>query len=237
MSAEVTFVNPQAAQEFDCGICLSKLSKPVYIGCSSHIFCSDCIADLLHHNQPTTNHQFPCPTCRKLCDTQSINRLLIIDRRMDQLLVKCPNHEITEIKQQMMIKTERNSRRNSNTSDANRSRSRSRDRSSSSVNNASSNNSNECKNDSLCPWIGQWAKLKQHIGVCPEHPIKCRHCGLWMIRKEQTKHHRECRMYPISCHQCKQSGIARKNMSHHLNRECMLGKVRCFKLLFPLCNK
>merc|ERR1712228_1090 len=201
------------------------MGKPVYIGCSSHIFCSDCIADLLQHN-PTTNNQFPCPCCRKQCNSQSINRLLIIDRRMDQLLVKCPNHEITTKKAQILrhIKTERNNNRNyrqSHNVAPNQLRSRSRSRSRDNL-----KHENETK---LCEWIGEWVKLNKHISVCTEHPIKCKHCGIWMIRREQNKHYRECKMFPIQCQQCKQIGIPRKNMMNHLNNECLLGKEKCIK--------
>ena len=105
MDTVISFVDDTAAGQYDCGICLNKLKNPVYIGCGSHFFCNECILKLLSHS---FSGQFPCPNCRHLCDQSQINRIEYIDRQMDQLQVRCPNHQITPTKLQWLRRQKTN---------------------------------------------------------------------------------------------------------------------------------
>eukprot|EP00483_Globobulimina_turgida_P005920 UN05930 len=89
-----SFIDPDAAKEFDCGICLQIVTDPVDIGCiNGHIYCNICIARLILERN--SNNQFMCPSCRCICNSESIRKMPFIQRQIKRLKIKCPNCEIT----------------------------------------------------------------------------------------------------------------------------------------------
>eukprot|EP01083_Nonionella_stella_P221040 790183_1 len=94
----LVFVNPEAVKTFECAICYEILKKPVQIGCSDHIFCKECIKKAI---SPETQ-SIRCPICRFSCKAKSIRRVKFVERQINNLLVKCPNHVITIQKAQYL---------------------------------------------------------------------------------------------------------------------------------------
>lgn len=100
LTNSVTFVDPVAASQYRCGICLETIKDAVSL-CDDHIFCFKC-AEGLHLNNSYlvtrmtgTMHVVQCPICRKEASVLMTKPLKFIDRQIRQLTVKCPNHEIT----------------------------------------------------------------------------------------------------------------------------------------------
>ena len=94
LTTKVTWIAPLVAEEFECGICLNTIHNAVAI-CESHIFCELCVASLIQHNRSDITNIVTCPTCRQPVARSSIKRMAFIDRQIGNLMVKCPNHEIT----------------------------------------------------------------------------------------------------------------------------------------------
>ena len=94
LTTKVTWIAPLVAETFECGICLSTIKNAVAI-CESHIFCEQCVALLMYHNGSDITNIVICPTCRKPVARSTIKRMVFIDRQIGNLMVKCPNHEIT----------------------------------------------------------------------------------------------------------------------------------------------
>eukprot|EP01083_Nonionella_stella_P207596 754006_1 len=92
-STNVTFVDVELSESFDCAICYDKIDNAVAV-CDDHIFCALCVNQLIDTSGPIFN----CPTCRRKCNQHEIKRVKFIDRQIKNLLIKCPNHEITPTK-------------------------------------------------------------------------------------------------------------------------------------------
>eukprot|EP00483_Globobulimina_turgida_P010233 UN10252 len=92
------FVEPKTAKEFECGICLDTFHQPVQIGCKEgHVFCKKCLTKL--RKETPNKSTIRCPMCRQKCKvTKSFTRVPFIDRQIKNLMVKCPNHRITQQK-------------------------------------------------------------------------------------------------------------------------------------------
>eukprot|EP01084_Bolivina_argentea_P211544 359844_1 len=226
LSTDVTFVNETAAKAYECGICLEMLKNPVAI-CDDHLFCQECVVQLIQRE----GDHFKCPNCRKICNVHQVKRTTFIDRLLGELVVKCPNFEITRQKAlylQSIPKLRRKSNYNKNPSERLRSRSRSRDRKTKSENAVNVNNkvnSNEsCAG--LCNWTGQWSNLQKHINECKLHAIKCEYCHILMMRQATVNHNSICADYPIPCQMCNLS-ISRTKMNGHLIRYCQSWIVDC----------
>lgn len=97
LSNKVTFINPQKASQYRCGICHETAVEATAL-CGSHIFCHSCAQLHEQHNaRPNANdiRVVLCPICRQETACILIKRMDFIDRQIRQLLVKCPNHELT----------------------------------------------------------------------------------------------------------------------------------------------
>eukprot|EP01084_Bolivina_argentea_P114812 204327_1 len=86
-------VNPEAAKQFECTICLKIFRNPAQIGCEEgHVYCRSCISQL---RQPGT-HTIRCPLCRGECDVSKIAPVPFVARQINNLQCKCKNHKISK---------------------------------------------------------------------------------------------------------------------------------------------
>eukprot|EP01084_Bolivina_argentea_P137661 242440_1 len=243
----VTFVDTDAASNFECIICLDLFKEPVQIGCNDHIFCRRCITGMIQSPMNT----FKCPMCRVRCKASSIRRVQFIDRQINQLLVQCPNHTISTKKAQYLATKStknilppirRRSARlqkktqeeegdddivilNSNTN--NKLCGKKRKRSFDETNTNNSNKKHKQNDHELCDWIGALSSLKTHTKTCPLHLISCEFCSNPMLQRDLKQHKATCDAVPIQCVHCKETGIVRRDMSSHIKNTCPRTRIPC----------
>merc|ERR1712228_193738 len=216
-NTELSFVDPEAAASFDCGICLHKIQNAVAV-CEDHLFCEECINDLMYQR----GQIFSCPTCRRKCSHSEIKRVKFIDRQIKSLLIKCPNHQITAIKSIYLRKLKeknKNVRRlqKMTHSQSRRNRSRSRSRSRSRERN-DTNELNESEKRKYCEWTGKLERLSEHILNCQHEIIRCQDCDECIERGMKREHAMTCKYHAIECKLCKKM-VARIYMDRHRKKE------------------
>lgn len=100
LSYPVTFLNPEAADHYQCAICRQTIVNAVSL-CPNHFFCYECAYQLQQRNsyEIDTESGFEpavrCPMCRREIPCVNIQRMEMIDHEIQALMVKCPNYEIT----------------------------------------------------------------------------------------------------------------------------------------------
>jgi len=85
-----TLVEPKAAENYWCTICLDLFKNATQVGTCGHIFCSHCLK-----KYAADQTRFLCPVCRHQCHATFMVSVKFIDRQIKSLMVKCPNHQIT----------------------------------------------------------------------------------------------------------------------------------------------
>ena len=74
-----------------CAICHCPFVEPIGLKCE-HVFCKDCLDGALEHQN---EHRKTCPTCRQRINRESVIAApKIIDRIIDDLMIKCPMYEV-----------------------------------------------------------------------------------------------------------------------------------------------
>jgi len=103
-----SFVDPKAAEEFQCCICIELFKSAVQIGACGHVFCFACIS-----RYQSGRDIFPCPSCRQSCDSSSMGRVPFIDRQVNNLKVRCPNSQVTPERAEYLKRKQANSKKTS----------------------------------------------------------------------------------------------------------------------------
>ena len=87
--SDLVFVHTAIAEQYKCAVCLSVMANPSEIGCKfQHIFCTPCIATHFLHSSS-------CPQCRDKCSESEMKRMPFVERQINRLVVKCPNHKVS----------------------------------------------------------------------------------------------------------------------------------------------
>eukprot|EP01083_Nonionella_stella_P187968 691812_1 len=244
----LSFIDAEAAKEFDCCICLQLLSDPVDIGCNNgHIFCRLCIARLiLQSNNNQSN--FLCPSCRCVCQVQSVRKMPFIQRQVNNLKIHCPNQEITPSHAQLFADRHARKKRRSRSCitvpgrsdhDNSQQRARSRSRSRSLDRNTNTNDTQNkeekaqesCTDNTgntsvLCDWKGACGNLCDHLRVCEYEIVLCNHCRMACMSKELEEHYAICPSYPLQCYKCRKL-VKRSGLTIHLEIACPKVETVC----------
>eukprot|EP01083_Nonionella_stella_P112556 331280_1 len=241
-----SFVDPGAAKEFECGICLEIFVEPVQIGCDEgHIFCQSCVVGLFTSNRSRTK----CPMCRGRCrPSQALQRIPFIERQINNLMVQCPNHRITKQKASYLQKQSKarnqqhleeppNNNANHNSKTPRRSKrlkdkaqtvSGQKRRSRDTEEEASRDHKRRKLNDEeLCAWSGTLADLKIHEKKCPLQLISCTYCKHKLLRRDVATHVPKCVCVPIQCQHCKLKNILRMELAEHIRNVCPETVINC----------
>eukprot|EP01083_Nonionella_stella_P101333 287155_1 len=217
------FLDPEAAKRFECAICFEIYKEPVQVGCEEHLFCNQCVKDLISEK----GSSFDCPLCRKICGSKSVTRVKFIDRQINDLKVQCPN----AIKVQMLYQNESTigttalppNKENNAHSGQKRKRSYDDD---------NTNNKKRKLNGSGsamygCEWKGRYSELNKHRTTCPLEVVICEFCDQSMLQRNLKKHHGECPHFPMQCVECEERAILRINMATHIARFCPMTRIPC----------
>eukprot|EP01083_Nonionella_stella_P082856 228857_1 len=201
----LVFVNPEAAKTFECAICYQILKRPVQMGCSDHIFCTACIKETISPESDLIR----CPICRASCKTESIRRVKFVERQINNLLVKCPNHVITTQKARYLtnkkgFEQDENqeagdgSSQSENDEDVDlflrddvcgQKRKRTHD---DAENKTIKKRKLNDAFDELCDWIGPLSDVSSHRKRCALQLKTCIYCFGLMLRRELTHHVEHC---------------------------------------------
>eukprot|EP01083_Nonionella_stella_P082855 228855_1 len=248
----LVFVNPEAAKTFECAICYEILKKPVQIGCSDHVFCKGCIKKVV---SPETQ-SIRCPICRVSCKTKSIRRVKFVERQINNLLVKCPNHVITTQKAQYLRnekgldlednedEEEENDQDASDGSSQSESdedvdlflrngdghicgQKRKRTHDDDAENKTIKKRKLNDAFDELCDWIGPLSDVSSHRKRCALQLKTCIYCFGLMLRRELTHHVEHCECFPMKCIACGHIGIIRHRMERHIQQDCPMTIISC----------
>eukprot|EP01083_Nonionella_stella_P213616 770316_1 len=221
------FLESEAAKRFECVICFEIYKDPVQIGCEEHIFCHECIKELISQE----GRSFHCPLCRKKCSPKTVTRVRFIDRQINDLRVQCPNaikwentnNNESTLRRSTRLKQKTNPKNNGH-SGHKRKRSYDAD-----TDNNSNNKRRKLNDDPLyrCEWKGCYSELIKHKTACPLQEVCCKFCDLSLLQFELKEHHVECQRFPMRCTLCKKSGILRKNMKSHVARLCPMTVISC----------
>eukprot|EP01084_Bolivina_argentea_P261830 442627_1 len=229
------FVDPSRAKQFECAICMDIYVEPVQIGCQEHIFCKQCIDQLIVVN----GRSFNCPLCQTKCIADTVTRVKFIDRQIRDLKVKCPNK--TKNKQFLATQIDQDkSRKNTNlseTTDTKIGQKRQRLFDNKHENNMNHNKRTKLSVHELCEWIGSYSDLKNHIKICPLERMTCEYCYSLMLQRELEKHHTICLLFPMKCAQCRKAGIYRKDMTLHIAEACPMALISCNKCQQEITRK
>lgn len=211
------------------------------------LFCEECIDKLVESKGAV----FSCPKCRKKCSQHQVKRVKFIDRQIKNLLIKCPNHEITAMKAVYIEKLEKKRNRNnpqrpkhkrarsrsrSPSPDRARSRSRSRSRDRDKGNNKDDKQENKeedekakNQNASNKENEAQNLNLSNSNNSGQENQENDREkIGLceWTGKLEKLSIHiRECPFEIIRCRDCDEC-IERGKKSEHA-KECHMYPIQC----------
>ena len=93
LSHAVTFIDPDKATEYLCGVCYKTIRDATAI-CAYHIYCNDCVMQLFE-TRMTEGNYVTCPGCNAMVDINYTKRIQFIDREIGNLQTRCPNFQIT----------------------------------------------------------------------------------------------------------------------------------------------
>eukprot|EP01083_Nonionella_stella_P221039 790182_1 len=247
----LVFVNPGAAKTFECAICYQILKKPVQMGCNDHVFCKGCIKKVV---SPETQ-SIRCPICRVSCKTKSIRRVKFVERQINNLLVKCPNHVITTQKAQY-LRNEKGLDLEDNEDEEEENDQDAGDGSSQSESDEDvdlflrngdghicgqkrKRTHDDAENktikkrklndefEDICDWIGPLSDSASHTKQCELQLVPCRFCSELMLRRELAGHCEHCGHYPMKCIACGETGILRHSMDLHIENDCPMTIISC----------
>eukprot|EP01083_Nonionella_stella_P145273 454915_1 len=246
-----TFVDGNAAAQYECVICLDVFEQAVQIGCNGgHVFCKKCIESCIRDRRIT------CPMCRSTCLSESMQRVPFLDRQVGGLVVKCRNHRISQekasyLKSQSLPSTlsDQENTNSSNSSDTTNTASdtgnglrrskrlkdkksqnitgKKRKRSRDDEDDTTQNKKRKGNNEELCTWTGPYSELDGHIKTCPLQLTKCKYCDVKMLRRDLPTHCDECPNFPLTCTKCAMGDIPRHLMSYHQWQVCPREVIRC----------
>eukprot|EP01083_Nonionella_stella_P221041 790184_1 len=241
MDQSLVFVNAEIAKTFECAICYQILKRPVQMGCSDHIFCTACIKETISPESDLIR----CPICRASCKTESIRRVKFVERQINNLLVKCPNHVITTQKARYLtnkkgFEQDENqeagdgSSQSENDEDVDlflrddvcgQKRKRTHD---DAENKTIKKRKLNDEFEDICDWIGPLSDLTtSHNQQCPLQLVTCHFCTEPMLRTELVRHHQDCGHFPLECSACGQAGILRHFMDLHIENLCSMTMISC----------
>eukprot|EP01084_Bolivina_argentea_P116408 206843_1 len=216
------FVDPTRAKEYECAFCLDIYTDPVQIGCEDHIFCKQCIDQLIY----TNGDSFCCPLCKVKCTSDDVTRVKFIARQIGELKVKCPN----SIANQTFIGNETNknglrrSSRLKQKTEIGQKRQRSFDNEDDDINH---NKRLKVNKNQSCEWQGSYSDLNNHIETCPLRWISCEYCYISILQRELNEHYDKCPNYPLQCTQCYVGDIDRNHMASHISDRCPMTLISC----------
>jgi len=240
-SVAVSFVKPNEADEYKCGICLDMVQDAVAV-CESHFFCKTCIESYIQ--QKSINSMVgtvvECPSCRERVGRSHVKRVKFVDRIVRNLDIKCPNHEITAIR---AIYLEKKMKRSSSVTHVMRDDDIDYDEEEEDEDDDGDDDDGEHKRVDadiagggsgsggvgvvgLCSWTGKLEKLSEHIQACKYEIIRCVRCKHCIERGHKRMHDEECEMFPVTCDLCKDF-IPRNFLEDHINTRCMYTTVQC----------
>eukprot|EP01083_Nonionella_stella_P298465 1013054_1 len=240
-SPSTVFLDPEAAKSYQCSVCYDLFKDPVQIGCNDHIFCKKCISKLV---SPGTD-LVRCPICRVSSKASSIRGVKFIERQINALLVKCPNHQMTSEKSKYLnqcrsTKEKENiplkadddgnqdidlcEKADGKLSGQKRKRVDAIDDDATSTHN---HKKRKLNNQELCDWTGPLSDITSHQQHCPLELISCDHCEQDMLQRELEQHNQICTLFPIACADCEEDGILRSSMESHVQNECPMAMVSC----------
>eukprot|EP01084_Bolivina_argentea_P116409 206845_1 len=220
------FVDPTRAKEYECAFCLDIYTDPVQIGCEDHIFCKQCIDQLISIN----GHSFRCPLCKVQCTSNDVTRVKFVGRQIGDLKVKCPN--TTTNKKFIGSQTNENKLRRSTRlkvkedTKIGKKRERTFDNEDNNINHNKRRKLNENINAS-CEWQGSYSELDNHIKKCPLQLVSCEHCSISILRRELNEHYDKCTEFPLQCMACYEEDIARNDMALHISEVCPMTIINC----------
>eukprot|EP01083_Nonionella_stella_P298468 1013063_1 len=200
-SPSTVFLDPEAAKSYQCSVCYDLFKDPVQIGCNDHIFCKECITKVV---SPDTG-LLRCPICRVSSNANSIRSVKFIQRQINALLVKCPNHQITLEKSEYLNQCRPTKEKV----------------------NIPIHKKRKLNNQELCDWTGPLSDITSHQQHCPLELISCDHCEQDMLQRELEQHNQICTLFPIACADCEEDGILRSSMESHVQNECPMAMVSC----------
>eukprot|EP01083_Nonionella_stella_P019418 53965_1 len=221
-----TFVDLKAAEQFICSICLNVFNKPVQIGCTGHVFCDECVQPLIKRDGTLR-----CPICRLQCHCNTIHRVQFIDRQIKNLLVKCPNHEMTSKKSEYIAKKQSQNKGTSNSNNTNN------------KNHAfESDSDSDSDDEDRVVVLRRSARLKEKCSrkkrkrsyVCDEDQQRSRKkaktndnelCGWIGCFSDLNCHMDKCPLQLSNCKYCVRPMLQRDLVSHY--EECIFFPITC----------
>eukprot|EP01083_Nonionella_stella_P298466 1013056_1 len=234
-SPSTVFLDPEAAKSYQCSVCYDLFKDPVQIGCNDHIFCKECITKVV---SPDTG-LLRCPICRVSSNANSIRSVKFIQRQINALLVKCPNHQISSEKSQYLnqyrsTQQKENIALNADDVDqdidlcdneegtlSGQKRKRMDDL------DDGTHKKRKLNNQELCDWTGPLSDITSHQQHCPLELISCDHCEQDMLQRELEQHNQICTLFPIACADCEDDGILRSFMESHVQNACPMAMISC----------
>eukprot|EP01083_Nonionella_stella_P089601 250050_1 len=210
------FVDTEASKKFQCSVCYEIFKNPVQIGCDDHIFCEDCITSTITHSFLTmsggSGTAVRCPICRASCEASSIRRVKFVERQINDLLVKCPNHAITDEKAKYLKHKHKYIQTlNQNQEDTV----------------GSPSKKVKPNDEELCDWIGPLSDVESHTQQCMLQLISCDFCSEFMLQRDLHHHHHEFSNYPTKCSACGEENISRSQMELHVEEHCPNTMISC----------
>ena len=164
-----------------CAICHCPFVAPVKLDCD-HVFCQDCVTQAFVHNNS-------CPTCRKRTVPRKPTAVpKLIDRMLDELVVKCPLHLRGCSKTMKRGDAQVHVDQYCGHAEVN------------------------------CPWVRCTLKARRmDIGKtwCRHTPLSCRDCHKAVIERDLEQHREEaCEKRKILCPGCKSQVLFKKFKEH-----------------------
>ena len=170
-----------------------------------------------------------CPVCDAKCPPlRQYPRIKFIDREIQNLKVKCKNHQITQKKAKYLAE-KKQSQHNMDQDTEFKSilSTNSRKRRLNDDNHNHNNKRQKLNDQELCKWVGCYSNLEEHQKKCPLEVIQCKSCTKLILRRDY-KNHKEniCPKMKIKCIQC-MIEIKRDLMDEHIERNCRYTEINC----------
>ena len=184
-----------------CPVCMTVMRNPHLLSCCGRHVCRDCVSKIERDRKP-------CPLCR-----EGFTSLLDkgLQRKVDQLKVHCPHHELGCEWIGRLSKSEGH------------------------LNPAEAEADVECQFQEIPCGYGcgrhiQRRSLREHENSeCPFRPSECEYCGNYRgTYTDLQSHWSGCEHYPVPCpNQCCSETWPRCKLKNHLQNECPLEVVGC----------
>ena len=171
-----------------CAICHSPFVLPVKLDCE-HVFCQRCINQAIKHQHQNSRS---CPSCRRRIGSSPVTRVLkILDRILDELLVKCPFQVLGCIEEMPRCRVQDHLLRYCNYSEV------------------------DCPNESC----GLPLQRKDMKGTkCLHYLVHCEDCGLEMMERDLESHRTlKCEFRKANCPDCREQVLI-QNLETHIER-------------------